>query len=60
MLIIFVVLLAVLYQGSPNVRLGGLRWVSPGAALAVVIWLIASGLFAFYAANFGSYNKGTS
>ena len=57
LLLIFVVLLAVLYQGSPNVRLGGLRWVSPGAALAVVIWLIASGLFAFYAANFGSYNK---
>ena len=37
LLLIFVVLLAVLYQGSPNVRLGGLRWVSPGAALAVVI-----------------------
>ena len=57
LLSIFVVLLAVLYQGGPNVRLGGIRWVSPGAALAVAIWLIASGLFAFYVANFGSYNK---
>jgi membrane protein len=35
------------------------RWrlVSPGAAVAVVLWLAVSGGFAFYAANFGSYNK---
>lgn len=35
------------------------RWrlVSPGAAVAVVLWLAVSGAFAFYAANFGSYNK---
>ncbi len=57
LLLIFVLILAVLYRGAPNVRQGGFRWVSPGAALAVVIWLIASGLFAFYVANFGSYNK---
>ena len=30
---------------------------SPGSALAVVVWLIASAAFAFYVANFGSYNK---
>jgi membrane protein len=57
LLLIFTTLLAILYKASPNVRLGGVRWVSPGSALAVVIWLIASGLFAFYVANFGSYNK---
>jgi membrane protein len=35
------------------------RWrlVSPGAAVAVVLWLAVSGAFAFYAASFGSYNK---
>lgn len=35
------------------------RWrlASPGAAVAVVLWLAVSGAFAFYAANFGSYNK---
>ena len=29
----------------------------PGAVVAVVLWIIASALFAFYVANFGSYNK---
>jgi membrane protein len=57
LLIIFALVLAVLYHASPNVRTGGFRWVSPGAAFAVVVWLIASGLFALYVANFSSYNK---
>jgi membrane protein len=57
LLVIFALMLAVLYRAAPNVRTGGFRWLSPGAGLAVVIWLIASGLFALYVANFGSYNK---
>lgn len=48
---------SILYWASPNARHGGFRWVSPGGVLAVVIWLVASGLFAVYVANFGSYNK---
>ena len=32
-------------------------WVSPGGLLAVIGWVIASLAFAFYVANFGSYNK---
>jgi membrane protein len=35
----------------------GFRWISLGAAVAVVIWILASALFAFYVANFSSYNK---
>src|SRR6476660_5870771 len=35
----------------------GVRSILPGAALAVVVWLIASAGFAFYVANFGSYDK---
>jgi membrane protein len=46
----------VLYLG-PDVELGSWRRVLPGALVAVVIWLAASGGFALYAANFGSYNK---
>jgi membrane protein len=57
LLVLFALMLAVLYKAAPNVRTGGFKWLSPGAALAVVIWLIASGLFALYVANFASYNK---
>jgi len=46
----------ILYWATPNAR-HRLRWVSPGSMLAVATWLIASGLFALYVANFGHYNK---
>jgi membrane protein len=55
---LFVVLIfGVLYHAAPNVKLPGFKWVSPGATLAIVLWIIASALFAFYVANFGSYDK---
>jgi membrane protein len=54
--VIVCLMIAVLYWASPNAR-QGFRWISPGAVLAVVVWLIASGLFALYVANFGHYNK---
>ena len=57
MIVIVTVMIAILYYLAPNVRLRGFRLVSPGAALAVVIWIVASALFAFYVANFGNYNK---
>lgn len=57
LLLLVAVMIALLYWGAPNVRGRGLRWVTPGSALAVVIWLVASAGFALYVANFGSYNK---
>ncbi len=48
---------AFLYWAAPNVKQPKFRWVSPGGILAVAIWLVASAAFAFYVANFGSYNK---
>jgi membrane protein len=50
-------MLAVLYYAAPNVHQPGFRWVTPGALTAVLLWAIASGAFALYVANFGSYNK---
>jgi membrane protein len=50
-------LFAFLYWAAPNVKQPGFRWISPGGILAVVVWVIASAGFAFYVANFGSYNK---
>jgi membrane protein len=49
--------IAFLYWIAPNVRQPGYRWLSPGGIFAVVLWVIASALFAFYVSNFGSYNK---
>ncbi|WP_409467572.1 YihY/virulence factor BrkB family protein [Streptomyces sp. HC307] len=50
-------MIAILYWASPNAKVKGWRWITPGSFLALVIWLIASAGFAFYVANFGSYNK---
>jgi len=57
MLVVVVVMLAVLYWPAPNARQKNFHWVSPGAVVAVVVWVIASAAFAFYVGNFGSYNK---
>ena len=57
MAVIVAVMIAILYYLSPNVRLRGFKWVSPGAGFALLVWIVASALFAFYVANFGSYNK---
>jgi membrane protein len=46
----------VLYLG-PDVDQPRFHFFSFGAVFAVVVWLLASGGFAFYAANFSSYNK---
>ena len=47
---------AILYLG-PNVDHPRWRFLTPGAIVAVVVWLVASGLFALYVSLFGSYNK---
>jgi membrane protein len=57
LLVVVIMMLAVLFYASPNVKLAGFRWVTPGAVFALMVWLIASVLFAFYVAHFGSYDK---
>jgi membrane protein len=48
---------SVLYWAAPNVKQPGFRWLTPGGVLAVILWIVASAGFAFYVANFGSYNE---
>ena len=50
-------LFALLYYATPNVRHPGFRAILPGGIVAVVLWIVASALFALYVAEFGSYNK---
>ena len=58
LLIIVILMISILYWVAPNAkRQRGFRLISPGGVIAVVVWLIASALFAFYVANFSHYNK---
>src|ERR687896_709439 len=57
LLLIVSFMFAILYWACPNVKHPGFRWVTPGGILAVLVWVAASLAFAFYVANFGSYNK---
>jgi membrane protein len=57
LIVLISLMFAILYWASPNAKTGGFRWVSPGGIFAVVLWLIASGGFAIYLANFANYDK---
>ena len=57
LLVLVSFMFAILYWAAPNVKQPGFRWITPGGILAVLVWIIASVGFAFYVANFGSYNK---
>jgi membrane protein len=57
LLVVVALILAILYYVSPNVRQPGFSWVTPGGIVAVLMWVVASGLFALYVSAFSSYNK---
>jgi len=57
MLAVIVFIVALLYYATPNVKQPKFRWISVGAVVAIVTWIIISALFGFYVANFSSYNK---
>jgi membrane protein len=48
---------SLLYYATPNVRQPRFRWFTLGGFVALVVWVVASAGFAFYVANFSSYNK---
>ncbi|MBO9523048.1 MAG: YihY family inner membrane protein [Nocardioidaceae bacterium] len=55
--IVVVIVVALLYHATPNRKLGRIRTLTPGAFVALLVWAAASTGFAFYVANFASYNK---
>ncbi|WP_078093306.1 YihY/virulence factor BrkB family protein [Streptomyces sp. fd1-xmd] len=57
LVVLVTVMIALLYWAAPNAKGRGMKWVTPGSFLALLIWSVASAGFAFYVANFGSYNK---
>ena len=57
MVALVVVAIAILYYATPNVKQPKFRWMSLGSFIALIIFLLASLAFAFYVANFSSYNE---
>src|SRR4051794_27320189 len=57
LLLVVSFMISLLYWAGPNVKHPRFPWVTPGGILAVLLWIVASALFAFYVANFASYNK---
>ncbi len=53
---IFVAMIGLLYSTSLEPTFRGIRWFSAGSLVAVLAWALASTAFAFYLANFGSYD----
>jgi len=48
---------AILYYATPNVKQPRFRWISIGAVVAIITWVIASALFGFYISQFSNYDK---
>lgn len=57
MVALIIVIIAVLYYATPNVKQPKFKWMSLGSGIALFIFLLASLGFALYVANFGNYNK---
>jgi len=55
--IVITVALAVLYRVAPDRDAPKLRWVSVGAGIATLLWIVASVGFSIYVSQFGSYAK---
>jgi membrane protein len=57
MLAVVILIVALLYYVTPNVSQPKFRWISVGAIVAILVWIIVSLAFGFYVANFSNYNK---
>ncbi|MFC8796677.1 YihY/virulence factor BrkB family protein [Promicromonospora sp. NPDC057138] len=55
-LLLVVVLVAILYHVTPNVRRPKVRWLSAGAFVAILVWVLASAGFGLYVAAFAGYD----
>jgi membrane protein len=52
-----VLILAMLYYATPNVKQHKFRWLTVGALTALVVWGLATFGFFFYVSNFGNYDR---
>ncbi|WP_055489185.1 YihY/virulence factor BrkB family protein [Streptomyces sp. TP-A0356] len=57
LLVLVMLMIGILYWATPNAKVRGFRWITPGSFVALVIWMVASGGFAIYVSHFASYNR---
>lgn len=53
--VIAILMIALLYYATPNIRQPKFKWMSVGALVALVVWVLASIAFGLYVVNFSSY-----
>jgi membrane protein len=56
MFLVLTFALAIIYRYGPSREAPRWRWITWGSAIAALLWLIISGGFSWYAANFGNFN----
>lgn len=57
LVLVLLLMIGVLYHAAPNVQMPRFRLITLGSVVALLVWVLASAAFAFYVANFGSYDK---
>ncbi len=57
LLITLILAISLIYRYGPSREPAEWRWISPGAVLASVVWVVVSIAFSWYVANFGTYNE---
>jgi membrane protein len=57
MFVVIALALACVYRFGPSRKSPRWRWITSGSIIATVLWLCASALFSWYAANFGKFNE---
>jgi membrane protein len=45
----------IVYRVAPDIRPPRVRWITPGAVVGVVLWIVLSTAFAIYVRNFSTY-----
>ena len=55
--VVVTLIVALLYYATPNIEQPRFRWISIGAALAIVVAVLASVGFSLYVATFANYDK---
>ena len=54
--VVAMLIYAIVFYAAPNVEVRHFRWITPGAVVGVLLWILASGLFFVYVSNFSSYS----